>query len=113
MAKAAYYDDICRFLRDLKIQDDSTVMYKTAIKLFDLCKITEFMANIEEDAANYIAQAPESFTEEAAADDEIGLGEEIGLDVPATDMSDMTFKIEDFRRALERGQHEYVYHTLV
>ena len=50
MAKVAYYDDICRFLNDLKIQDDSTVMYRTAIKLIDLCKVTKFMANIEEDA---------------------------------------------------------------
>lgn len=51
MAKVAYYNDICRFLNDLKIQDDSTVMYRTAIKLIDLCKVTNFMANIEEDAA--------------------------------------------------------------
>ena len=100
MAQVAYYDDICRFLRDLKIQDDTTLMYQTAIQLFDLCKVTDFMANIEEDAANLVNQF-EPY--EVDGDDDIVLEEEIGFDVTATDMHDMTFKIEEFRHALERG----------
>ena len=111
MAKVAYYNDICRFLNDLKIQDDSTVMYRTAIKLIDLCKVTDFMANIEEDAAK---MAQEQGSNEFALSPELnGIGgEEIDLGVQPV-VTDMLFKIDEFKHALERNLNEDVYHTLV
>ena len=111
MAKVAYYNDICRFLNDLKIQDDSTVMYRTAIKLIDLCKVTNFMANIEEDAAK---MAQEQGSNEFALSPELnGIGgEEVDLGVQPV-VTDMLFKIDEFKHALERNLNEDVYHTLV
>jgi len=35
MAKAGYSEDFCYFWNDMSIQDDSTMMFKTAKKLFD------------------------------------------------------------------------------
>ena len=101
MAKTAYYEDICRFLKELKTQDDTTVMYKTATQLFEMCKVTDFMANIEEDAAN-LADNFEVF--DVDAEEGQDLGEEVSLDYEAPiDIQDGTFNIEEFRHALERG----------
>ena len=58
------------------MQDASTIMYQTATKLFDLCKVTDYMANIEEDAANLVDNV-EVFDVDG---EEQALGEEIGVD---------------------------------
>lgn len=47
----AYYDTLCDFISFLHIQDETTMMYKTGQKLIELCKMTNAMASIEQDAA--------------------------------------------------------------
>ena len=64
-----YYDQLCEFINFLKIQDDSTLMYKSGNKLIDLCKMTKSMAMIEEDAAQMQREA-----EDNVLDEEVGLG---------------------------------------
>ena len=45
-----YYESIRGFIGFLKNQDFTTVMYKSGMKLVELCKMTKPMANIEEGA---------------------------------------------------------------
>ena len=45
-----YKDSLCEFIGFLKIQDDSSLMYSSGMKLVELCKMTHSMRNIEEEA---------------------------------------------------------------
>mmetsp|Transcript_13092 Transcript_13092/g.17728 ORF Transcript_13092/g.17728 Transcript_13092/m.17728 type:complete len:96 (-) Transcript_13092:2124-2411(-) len=95
MARVAYYEDILRFTNDLKIQDDSTIMYQSAIKLIDLCKLTNFMANIEDDATRLATEAQEN-NDFGMAPEANCIGEEVDLDVQPV-ASDIVFKIDEFK----------------
>ena len=47
---AHYKDFICEFVSFLQIQDETTLMYQTGMELIKLCKMTQSMANIEQEA---------------------------------------------------------------
>ena len=46
---SSYYEGIRDFIGFMHEQDNTTVMYKSGMKLVELCKMTRSMGNIEED----------------------------------------------------------------
>ena len=46
---SSYYEGIRDFIGFMHKQDNTTVMYKSGMKLVELCKMTRSMGNIEED----------------------------------------------------------------
>lgn len=115
MAKVGYSEDFCYFWSDMQIQDDTTQMYKTAMKLFIMLKMSDSMSNLEEDANRFNFANQEAKMVEDQPFEVADLGEEeFGFDVgAAANMPDTIFKVEEFKHAMERGESDYIYHTFV
>lgn len=107
-ADGYFYGDICSYYNEvMEVYDHDTDMFKTATKLFEKCEITDFMRNLKEDATRGAPQ------DSLCEDLEHYVGEEGTFDLGEPVIRDGTFRVDEFKQALDYGQDYPLYQVMV